>query len=268
MKSHNFLKFASIMFAATLASGCVANCSHTKEAEAIQPVQQEVPQQEIKKQEEKKPEPASVVSSKPVEKKTEPAPAPKKEEPKKEEPKKAEAKPVSLTTPKPDPKPAVEAKKEEPKKPEPAEDEEYNRSVAQITNGKTIDHDTFNKDKEAVLALIGDLDNVMQEQNYDAWLTYLDTESINYWSRRNNLQKAQKRLPVKGLSLTSLQDYFKYVFIPSRQGNKMDEIRYETERSVKAVQIRKNDKGEYVGDTVFYYLRKIDGQWKLHLPQM
>lgn len=256
------------MFAATLASGCVANCSHTKEAEAIQPVQQEVPQQEIKKQEEKKPEPAPVVSSKPVEKKTEPAPAPKKEEPKKEEPKKAEAKPVSLTTPKPDPKPAVEAKKEEPKKPEPAEDEEYNRSVAQITNGKTIDHDTFNKDKEAVLALIGDLDNVMQEQNYDAWLTYLDTESINYWSRRNNLQKAQKRLPVKGLSLTSLQDYFKYVFIPSRQGNKMDEIRYETERSVKAVQIRKNDKGEYVGDTVFYYLRKIDGQWKLHLPQM
>lgn len=258
------------MFAATLASGCVANCSHTKEAEAIQPVQQEVPQQEIKKQEEKKPEPAPVVSSKPVEKKPEPAPAPKKEEPKKEEPKKAEAKPVSLTTPKPDPKPAVEAKKEEPKKPEPdpAEDEEYNRSVAQITNGKTIDHDTFNKDKEAVLALIGDLDNVMQEQNYDAWLTYLDTESINYWSRRNNLQKAQKRLPVKGLSLTSLQDYFKYVFIPSRQGNKMDEIRYETERSVKAVQIRKNDKGEYVGDTVFYYLRKIDGQWKLHLPQM
>ena len=48
----------------------------------------------------------------------------------------------------------------------------------------------------------------------------------------------------------------------------MDEIRYETESSVKAVQIRTDEKGRYEGDTVYYYLRKVANEWKLHLPQM
>ncbi len=127
---------------------------------------------------------------------------------------------------------------------------------------------TFNKDKEAVLAIINELNTVMKEQNYKSWLNYLDEESKNYWSNKSNLKKAQKRLPVKGLTLSTLEDYFKYIFIPSRQGNEMDEIRYETESSVKAVQIRTDEKGKYAGDTVYYYLRKVNGAWKLHLPQM
>ncbi len=288
MKSCHFLKITSIVFAATLASGCVANCSHTKETETTETVIQDLPEQEIKAVEEKE-EIAEVPTQKAEEKKETPA--------QKNEPVAVEA---SFTTPKPDPKPKEEAKKEEPKpvekkeapkvaekKPEPKKeepkkeevkkeepkkeevaDEEYTRSVAQMTDGKTVDVATFNKDKEAVLALINELNSVMKEQNYKSWLNYLDEESKSYWSSRSNLKKAQKRLPVKGLSLNTLEDYFKYIFIPSRQGNEMDEIRYETEASVKAVQIRTDDKGHYAGDTVYYYLRKIKGEWKLHLPQM
>ena len=277
MKRCHVLKITSILFAATLASGCVANCSHTKEAETTEAVVQEIPEQEIKAAEA---EPVQVAETtkpapKPEPKKEEPKPEPKKEEPKATE--------VSFTTPKPDPKPEpkkeepkVAEKKEEPKKEEPkpapkkeaAVTEEYERSVAQMAAGQTIDVETFNKDKEAVLALINELNSVMKEQNYKVWLNYLDEESKIYWSNKTNLKKAQKRLPVKGLTLSTLEDYFKYIFIPSRQGNEMDEIRYETESSVKAVQIRTDEKGRYAGDTVYYYLRKVKGEWKLHLPQM
>ena len=48
----------------------------------------------------------------------------------------------------------------------------------------------------------------------------------------------------------------------------MEEIRYETDKQVKAVQTRKDEEGKYIGDTVYYYLRKINGQWKLHLPEI
>ena len=137
-----------------------------------------------------------------------------------------------------------------------------------MAEGQSVDIATFNKDKEAVLALINELNSVMKEQNFGAWLGYLDEESKTYWSNKSNLKKAQKRLPVKGLTLGSLEDYFKYIFIPSRQGNEMDEIRYETESSVKAVQIRTDEKGRYDGDTVYYYLRKVGDGWKLHLPQL
>lgn len=278
MKRCHILKITSILFAATLASGCVANCSHTKETETTEAVLQEIPEQEIKTAE---PEPVQVAETPKPAPKAEPKKEEPKPEPKKEEPKATE---VSFTTPKPEPKkeePKVAEKKEEPKKEEPkpepkkeepkkeeAVTEEYTRSVAQMAAGQTVDVETFNKDKEAVLTLINELNSVMKEQNYKGWLNYLDEESKTYWSNKSNLKKAQKRLPVKGLTLATLEDYFKYIFIPSRQGNEMDEIRYETESSVKAVQIRTDEKGRYAGDTVYYYLRKVKGEWKLHLPQM
>ena len=283
MKSCYILKISSIIFAATLASGCVANCSHTKETENTESVIQEIPEQEIKSspepvaevpKQEAKPQ-AAKEEAKAVEASfTTPKPDPKPKEEAKVEPKKEEPKPEpKKEEPKPAPKkeePKPEPKKEEPKpapKKEEVTDEEYTRSVAQMA-GQTVDVETFNKDKEAVLALINELNSVMKEQNYKAWLNYLDEESKTYWSNKSNLKKAQKRLPVKGLTLATLEDYFKYIFIPSRQGNEMDEIRYETESSVKAVQIRTDEKGKYAGDTVYYYLRKINGSWKLHLPQM
>ena len=278
MKSCHILKISSIIFAATLASGCVANCSHTKETENTESVIQEIPEQEIKPapepvaetpKQEAKPEPKAVEASFST-----PKPDPKPKEEAKVEPKKEEPKPEpKKEEPKPAPKkeePKPEPKKEEPKpapKKEEVADEEYTRSVAQMA-GQAVDVATFNKDKEAVLAIINELNSVMKEQNYKSWLNYLDDESKTYWSNKSNLKKAQKRLPVKGLTLATLEDYFKYIFIPSRQGNEMDEIRYETESSVKAVQIRTDEDGHYAGDTVYYYLRKVKGVWKLHLPQM
>ena len=140
-----------------------------------------------------------------------------------------------------------------------AEDLEYERSVG----GADISRDTFEDDKAAILRIIRELSGVMKTLDYKAWVTYLDQESIDYWSRPTNLRKAQARLPIKGLQLKTLGDYFKYVFVPARMGREVTEIRYISPSYIKAVQVTDDDK-----DIVYYYFNKIDGTWKINIPPL
>ena len=146
---------------------------------------------------------------------------------------------------------------EEPVVEPPVEDDEYSRSVGDVT----VSRDTFVDDKEEVLRIIKKLDSVMKDMNYREWLQYVDDESIKYWQQPANLKKAQKRLPVKGLKLNNLQDYFKYVFVPARRGRTVTEIRYISDSYIKAIQVQ--EEGD---DIVFYYFNKISGHWMVHLP--
>lgn len=137
-----------------------------------------------------------------------------------------------------------------------ANDEEYSRSTTNVM----VTKEKFEEDKTQILKIIDELAVVMKNQDYFGWLKYLDENSKDYWSKKQNLQKASNRLPKKGFQLKSLQDYFKYVFIPSRVGRTVDEIRYETETQVKVVQTKNNT------DMVYYNFLREDGKWKLRLP--
>lgn len=137
------------------------------------------------------------------------------------------------------------------------EDDEYSRSVGEIS----VSRDTFIDDKEKVLRIIKQLDGIMKDMNYKAWLTYVDDESVQYWSKPANLKTAQKRLPVKGLKLRDLQDYFKFVFVPARAGRTVTEIRYISDTYIKAIQVQDGQ-----ADIVYYYFNKIDGHWMVHIP--
>lgn len=139
------------------------------------------------------------------------------------------------------------------------DDDEYSRSVGDVT----VSRDTFVEDKEKVLRIIQRLDGVMKDMNYKEWLTYVDDESVKYWQQSSNLKKAQKRLPVKGLKLNSLQDYFKYVFVPARKGRTVTEIRYISDTYIKAIQVQ--EEGD---DIVYYYFNKLGGYWMVHLPPL
>ena len=141
-----------------------------------------------------------------------------------------------------------------------AEDDEYSRSVG----GISVSRDTFAEDKETILRIISELDVIMKDpgstKSYNAWVGYVDQESVDYWKLRKNLQKAEKRLPVKGIKLSSLQDYFENVFVPARRGREVSEIRYISDTYIKAIQVQ----GEQ--DIVYYYFNKINGRWMVHLP--
>ena len=173
-----------------------------------------------------------------------------------------EPEPVAEPEPLQEPEPAPEPEPEplpEPDPPEKTSEElEYERSVGQ----STVSKDTFVEDKKSILRKIEELDVIMKNRNYDAWILYLDSESIDYWSRRPNLQKASHKLPVKSLRLNSLKDYFTFVFIPSRMGHTVDEIRYLTSASVKAVRTTEEK------DIVYYNFKKVGGDWKVHLPTL
>lgn len=145
-----------------------------------------------------------------------------------------------------------------PVEPVQVQDAEYLKSVGNLN----ISVESFQADKNSVLNAIKDLQEIMKTWNYNKWLTYIDAESIAYWEQPSNLKKAQNKLPNKNVNLRNLRDYFTSVFIPSRQGHIVTEIRYVTDTYVKAVEIKDNK------DIVCYYFNKIDGQWKVHIPSI
>ena len=139
----------------------------------------------------------------------------------------------------------------------PPEDHEYNRSVSNLDGN--ISKATFEEDKAEILEIIEKLSAIMKHKDYAAWLNYLTPESITFWSNQQNLALVSQRLPIKNYRLKNLQDYFEKVFIPSRIGRVVDEIRYISTTKVKAVQYTEEQ------DIIYYYFEKIDGRWFLHL---
>ncbi|MGI5096817.1 hypothetical protein IZU27_03295 [Treponema socranskii] len=137
-----------------------------------------------------------------------------------------------------------------------AENEEYLRSV----NNIDVTKKTFEDDKAAIMSIIDELSSIMAGGRYEAWLKFIDEESIRYWSNPKNLERASKMLPVKGLRMNSLRDYFTYIFVPSRKGRKVDEIRYDSKTDVKAVQVSKDT------DIIYYYFNKVGDKWLVRIP--
>lgn len=152
------------------------------------------------------------------------------------------------------------AQKETPKQTS-KNDAEYERATKDL-KGETVSRDTYEKDKKIILEKIDELNVIMESKNYKAWLSYIEPNSINYWSQKMNLTAASKQLPVKGLQLKTLEDYFNYMFIGSRKGRKIDEIRYISSKSIKAVQVRGDDV------VIFYNFKKVNDEWLVELPQL
>jgi len=141
------------------------------------------------------------------------------------------------------------------------EEEEYLRSINNLNNLESVTKKQFNEDKAAILKIIEELSKVMDTKNSKKWLTYIEPESINYYSNPVNLRNAQKKLPNKSVFLRSIEDYFYYVFIPSRKRSRVDEIRYISATNIKAVQVK-----EDYSTVVYYYFKKINDKWYVHLP--
>ncbi len=136
-------------------------------------------------------------------------------------------------------------------------DDEFGRS----TQGVKITRAEFNADKNEILQTIRELSVIMTDYDFNAWMKYIDPESLRYWSNPRNLLNASKRLPSK-TRLSNLNDYFRYVFVPSRKGRSVEEIRYISRDSVKAVQPMQDR------DVVYYNFVRRDGKWMVNIPEL
>ena len=114
--------------------------------------------------------------------------------------------------------------------------------------------------------IISELDIIMTNRDYSGWLGYLSQDSILYWRNSANLASVSNRLPIKGLKLKNLEDYFRFVFIQSRMNKSVDEIRYVSSKLVKAVQVRKYP--DHIEDVIYYTFEKFNGKWLLVLDKL
>lgn len=140
-------------------------------------------------------------------------------------------------------------------------EDEYLRSIEEITTEDSITQQEFSDDKAAILQIISELSVIIEDNDVNSWLTYLDPESKKYYSNPANLRKAQRKLPNKLILLKTIKDYFENVFIPARKASKVDEIRYISKTEVKAVEVKEDN-----SIVVYYYFKKIKDKWYVNLP--
>lgn len=150
----------------------------------------------------------------------------------------------------------------EPEEIEEEDDDEYLRSTNDLID-ETVTKEEFAEDKAQILKIISDLQNIMQKQDVNAWLKYIDPVSIKYYSNPQNIRKAQKKLPNKAIVLNGIGDYFKFVFIPSRKRSEVKEIRYISKTNIKAVNVKEDG-----GITVYYQFVKVNDKWLVHIPAL
>ncbi len=143
------------------------------------------------------------------------------------------------------------------------DEEEYLRSTQALSAEELVTKDEFAEDKAEILRIIKELQKVMERENVEEWLTYVDTASKNFYSNPVNIRKVQKKLPNKAIVLNGIGDYFKYVFIPSRKNREITEIRYISKTNTKAVQV--NDDHSI---TRYYQFIKINGKWYVQLDRV
>ncbi len=147
--------------------------------------------------------------------------------------------------------------------PEEADEDEYLRSTQALSAEELVTKDEFAEDKAEILRIIKELQKVMEKEDVEAWLNYVDKDSKNFYSNPANIRKVNKKLPNKAIVLNGIGDYFKYVFIPSRKNREITEIRYISKTNTKAVQV--NDDGSI---TRYYQFIKVNGKWYVQLDRV
>ena len=275
---HRYLFLACIL---SVSLGCSAAPPSVKEepvqSESVttpvsEPLKEPEPQ-ETKPQETKQPvkqepvkSPVSVKPAKPAKPQQE-APAKKEEAPakkeealaKKEEPvAKVEPPAVQAEAPSAKPEPVVE-KKEPVAEVKPVEEKD---TVIAEFEGVTITKETYNQTKTEMEIIVDKLNRITATKDYTQWLTFLSDEYKQQYAQTFTLNKVSEALPVKGIKLKSLKDYFTYVFVPSRQNIRVDDIKFVSPTRVDVIMKQANV------SLLVYGLENASGSWKLIPPKL
>lgn len=124
-------------------------------------------------------------------------------------------------------------------------------------DGVVITKKDYKETKSEIEIVVGNLNKITAERDYNKWLKYLSETYRTEYSRPSVLQITSDNLPVKGIKLKNLNDYFSYVFVPSRQNVRVDDIKFVSPTRVNVIT-------ETGGKRLLVYkLEKINGKWFL-----
>lgn len=144
---------------------------------------------------------------------------------------------------------AVEETEIEQNEPEPqSEEEEF-----------VVTEEVYSKTFNEIEVFVRNLNEIIRNEDYDTWLTYLSEDYIQKTSDPEYLKERSEQplLKKNNVHLRSLRDYFTYVVVPSRTQAKLDEIEFIGESQVRAFAMLGNTKA------LLYLLVRENGSWKI-----
>jgi hypothetical protein len=135
-------------------------------------------------------------------------------------------------------------------------------SVEEVFDPGSISQETFDTAKTDVQRLIQDLNGIIRAKNYKAWVShlgeaYIETRSAQDFLDRTSAVLMESNIASRRKKLSSLEDYFLFVVVPSHQNDRVDDIEFESPVRVKAYTI--TDKGRLR----LYDLEHVDMEWKI-----
>jgi hypothetical protein len=153
----------------------------------------------------------------------------------------------------------------EPLPPEPVAQPEpeppvQDNSLTEKSEDFVVTMEVYQQTFEDIEAFIQNLNDIIRNEDFDAWRSFLTDEYITYYSDNAVLKGISDELKNKyryDLRLRTLKDYFLYIVVGSRQEASLEEIEFIDETHLLAYSI--------VNETpvILYYLANTDGEWKI-----
>jgi hypothetical protein len=126
-----------------------------------------------------------------------------------------------------------------------------------------VTEEVYEQTFQEVESLIQELNEIISSRSYSKWLTYLTEQYRQRYSDPAVLAELSNQPTLKeyDIRLRSLEDYFRYVVVPSRSEVRLDEIIFTDEEHVRAI-MEVDDR-----QVILYRLRLVDGKWKIGLAK-
>ncbi len=121
-----------------------------------------------------------------------------------------------------------------------------------------VSQEKYASSLKEIRQLITKLNQIIQNEDFQQWLTYLDSAYIRAYSDPARLKALTQNSPVlKGVPIRNLEDYFNFVVVPSRSQAQVDDITFVDQDRVEAWMYIKNVKA------LLYQLKLYGNQWKI-----
>jgi hypothetical protein len=125
---------------------------------------------------------------------------------------------------------------------------------------ESITEEVFNATKTDVQQFIGDLNRIIRARDYDAWVDHLGPAYFSQISSPEYLSQVSEsaRMKTQQITVSTPQEYFTHVVVPSRANDRVDDIEFVSPTRVKAFTV--TDKNLRLR---LYDLEWRDNRWKI-----
>ncbi len=132
------------------------------------------------------------------------------------------------------------------------------KTVSPVSGQFQVSQEKYASSLKEIRQLITKLNQIIQNEDFQQWLTYLDSDYIRAYSDPARLKALTQNSPVlKGVPIRNLEDYFNFVVVPSRSQAQVDDITFVDQDRVEAWMYIKNVKA------LLYQLKLYGNQWKI-----